>query len=105
MADYTSIKSKRRPSTPGEILEDAFMQPRKITQDALAKATGMSRMHIIRILSGKTRITPDFAYRLGAVLGTSAQLWLNLQNAVDLYDAGQEQKRWKPKMVFQSLPC
>jgi plasmid maintenance system antidote protein VapI len=27
------------------------------------------------------------AARMAAVLGTTAQYWLNLQNAVDLYDA------------------
>jgi hypothetical protein len=42
--------------------------------------------------------------RMAAVLGTTAQYWLNLQNAVDLYDAqvrlATSEKRPRPMPVF-----
>jgi len=39
------------------------------------------------IVNGHAAITAEMAARMAAVLGTTAQYWLNLQNAVDLYDA------------------
>jgi addiction module HigA family antidote len=41
------------------------------------------------IVNGRASITAETAARMAAVLGTTAQYWLNLQNAVDLYDAEQ----------------
>jgi plasmid maintenance system antidote protein VapI len=35
----------------------------------------------------KTELAKLTTLRVAAVLGTTAQYWLNLQNAVDLYDA------------------
>ena len=35
------------------------------------------------------RLPPDTATKMAVVLGTTAQFWLNLQNAVDLHDARQ----------------
>ena len=39
------------------------------------------------IVHGRVAITAEMAARIAAALGTTAQYWLNLQNAVDLYDA------------------
>jgi len=39
--------------------------------------------------TGHVAITAEMAVRIAAVLGTTAQYWLNLQNAVDLYDADE----------------
>jgi addiction module HigA family antidote len=40
-----------------------------------------------RIANEETAITADTALRLGKALGTSAQLWLNLQNEFDMRTA------------------
>jgi antitoxin HigA-1 len=42
------------------------------------------RTRIERIANEETAITADTALRLGSALGTSAQLWLNLQNDFDM---------------------
>ena len=44
----------------------------------------MPRTRIERIANEETAITADTALRLGSALGTSAQLWLNLQNDFDM---------------------
>jgi addiction module HigA family antidote len=44
------------------------------------QARGLPRTSIERIASEQTGITADTALRLAKALGTSAQLWLNLQN-------------------------
>jgi len=57
---------------------------------ALAKACGLPRTRIERIASEQTGITADTAFRLGKALGTTAQLWLNLQNDYDIQVAKRE---------------
>jgi len=45
---------------------------------------GVPRTRVERIAAETTGITADTALRLGKALGTSAQLWLNLQNRYDV---------------------
>jgi antitoxin HigA-1 len=78
---------KRRPSLPGEILVELYLAPHHISIAKFAEAVGVSRKHMSAIVNGRAAITADTATRMAMVLGTTAQFWLNLQNAVDLYDA------------------
>lgn len=78
---------KRRPSVPGEILVELYLAPHNISIAKFAEAVGVSRKHMSAIVNGRAGITADTATRMAMVLGTTAQFWLNLQNAVDLYDA------------------
>jgi len=81
---------KKRPSMhPGEVLQEEFLLPLGLSAGALAKACGVPRTRIERIAIEATAITADSALRLGKALGTSAQLWLNLQNDFDVRTAMQ----------------
>jgi plasmid maintenance system antidote protein VapI len=42
------------------------------------------------------------AARLGKTLGTSTDIWLDLQAAVDAWDADQEARDWRPVRVFHA---
>lgn len=61
--------------------------PLGMSAGALAKAMGVPRTRIERIAAETTGITADTALRLSKALGTSAQLWLNLQNRYDVETA------------------
>jgi addiction module HigA family antidote len=74
---------------PGEILAELYLAPHEISIAAFAEACGVSRKHMSGIVNGRVAITAEMAARIAAALGTTAQYWLNLQNAVDLYDAGE----------------
>lgn len=69
---------------PGEVLREEFLIPLSLSAGALAKACGVPRTRIERIANEETAITADTALRLSKALNTSAQLWLNLQNAYDV---------------------
>ena len=77
----------RRPTAPGEILIELYLAPREVSIAKFADAAGVTRKHMSAIINGRAAITADGATRIARVLGTTAQFWLNLQNAVDLYDA------------------
>lgn len=72
---------------PGEVLREEFLIPLSLSASALAKACGVPRTRIERIANEETSITADTALRLGKALGTTAQLWLNLQNEFDMRTA------------------
>lgn len=83
----TRERRTRRPSLPCEILSELYLAPHQISIASFAEACGVSRKHMSGIVHGHAAITAEMATRIAAVLGTNAQYWLNLQNAVDLYDA------------------
>ena len=78
------MTKKLKPMHPGEVLWEEFLIPLKMSAGALAKACGLPRTRIERIASEQTGISADAALRLAKALGTTAQLWLNLQNDDDL---------------------
>lgn len=69
---------------PGEILRTEFMEPLGLTAYRLAKELHVPPPRINDVVRGKRSITADTAIRLGKFFGTSAQMWLNLQNDFDL---------------------
>lgn len=79
------IPANRPPTHPGEMLLEEFLKPLGLTQKELAARIGVSYPRVNEVIHGKRGVTPDTALRLGQLLGTSPQFWLNLQMAWDLY--------------------
>src|SRR5260221_6856344 len=78
------MQSRSRNIHPGVIMSDDFVDPRGITQSALARAPGVRRRRINEIVLGKRAFTADTALRLAAFFGTSEGFWLGLQADYDL---------------------
>lgn len=68
---------------PGEFLRDE-LEARNWTQRDLATVLGRPLQTINQIINARKRITPETAVELGTALGTSPELWLNLENAYRL---------------------
>jgi antitoxin HigA-1 len=73
-----------KPMHPGEVLREEFLNPLNVSAGALARTCNLPRTRIERIANEQTGITADTALRLAKALGTSPQLWLNLQNDYDV---------------------
>jgi antitoxin HigA-1 len=84
------MAKKLSPLHPGEVLREEFLIPLNLSAGALAKTCGLPRTRIERLAAETTGITADTALRLGKALGTSAQLWLNLQNRYDVQVATRQ---------------
>jgi addiction module HigA family antidote len=84
------MAKKLRPMHPGEILREEFLVPLEMSAGALAMTCGLPRTRIERIASEQTGITADTALRLAKALGTTALLWLNLQNDYDIQVAERD---------------
>ncbi len=88
MAREIMVPSRRRPSTPGDFIREYLDDEElNLNQGDLAKRLGVSRANLNAIVNGKRAVTPEMAMRLERVLGVSVQTWLNLQAAVEIYDA------------------
>ncbi len=66
------------------------MVSHKLSANALANFLHVPTNRITAILKGKRAITVGTALRLARYLGTSAELWLNLQKDYELRTAREE---------------
>ena len=78
------MRSPRNPFHPGEILLEEFLKPAGITQLAFAKRLGWTTARLNEFVRGKRGVTAGAAIDLAKALGTSAQIWMNLQATHDL---------------------
>lgn len=79
----------RKPTPPGEILREEFLEPLGMTQKGLAGHLKCDIKVINRIVNGRSAITAEMALKLGAAFRTSPDFWLNAQKAVDIFEARQ----------------
>lgn len=63
------------------------MRPLQISANALGLALGIPATRLLGILAGERPVTANIALRLARYFGTSAELWMNLQQAHDLSEA------------------
>ncbi|WP_236789650.1 HigA family addiction module antitoxin [Amycolatopsis sp. GM8] len=75
---------KLAPIHPGEILQEEFLDPLRVTQHKLAVSIHVPPRRINEIVHGKRAITADTALRLSRFFGTSDQFWVTLQARYDL---------------------
>ncbi|HZX35513.1 MAG TPA: HigA family addiction module antitoxin [Thermodesulfobacteriota bacterium] len=76
---------KKEPAHPGRILSEDFLKPFGLSQTRLAKEINTTFRTVNEIVNEKRNISPEMAIKLSRYFGTSAEVWLNLQNQYDLY--------------------
>lgn len=87
------------PVTPGEMLKEEFLAEYGLSQNALARAIGISLNRIAEIVNNRRRITADTALRLGLYFGNSPEFWINLQSHYDLKIARRNLKPAEEKRI------
>lgn len=88
----------RRPTHPGEILREDIIEANALKIGEVAEALGVTRQTVSHLMHEVKGVTPLMAIRLGKVFDTTPEFWLNMQSAVDLFEAQQnpEVKRLHP---------
>ncbi len=76
---------------PGEILQEEFLEPLGLSQNALAQAIGVPSNRINDLVRSRRGITADTDLRLSRYFGLSKGYWLRLQNDYDLMEAQRKQ--------------
>ena len=88
-------KKTRKPTHPGGILKRHYLEPLNLTVSATAKALGISRKTLSKIVNERCAISSDMALRLSKAFCTSPNLWTNLQQAYDLWRASHVSHEWQ----------
>ena len=81
------MRSSRSPVHAGEILRNEFLEPKGVTQQALADELGVPIQRINTLVNGKRGVTPETAILLARYFKTTPQFWMNLQAQYDLWHA------------------
>ena len=95
-----AFKSGMNPVHPGLVLREE-LDDIGLSANALAKAIGVPANRVTAILNGERGITADTALRLGRYFDTTAQFWLNLQQAWQIRRA---ERRAGSRMI-ETSPC
>ena len=86
------MSNDRRPAEvfhPGEHLSDE-LNARGWTQTEFAEIIRRPVRLVNEIINGKRGVTPETARELGAALGTSAEFWMNLETAYQLWKIDED---------------
>ena len=93
-------KMNRRPSSPGEILKDVFLDSNGITQKSFAEELSnitngkvkVSTMQtkLSEVIKEKRAMTAEFSILISRLLDTNPKMWMNLQTSLDLWVAEKE---------------
>ncbi len=75
---------------PGEILQEEFLEPLGLSQNALAQAIGVPSNRINELVRGRRGVTADTDLRLARYFRLSEGYWLRLQNTYDMMEARRE---------------
>ena len=89
---------------PSYYLND-YLEEIQMTQDEFAKRLGISGKQISLIFKEEASITPDIAYKLSKLMGTSVELWLNLQSKYDAYliELAEKESFEKEKEIYKMI--
>ena len=82
----------RHPVHPGEILLEEFLRPAGVSQRQFAAKVGWTAAKLNELVKGKRGVSAESALDLAESLGTSPELWLNLQMMWDLRRAEVRRK-------------
>ena len=81
------------PAHPGLILRELIIKPLGLTISDAAYHLNVSRKSLSKAMNGRGAITPEMAIRLEVVFtNPSAEHWLRLHNAHDLWHMRQRQE-------------
>jgi addiction module HigA family antidote len=80
---------ERKPTHPGELIREDLLPEAGISQTELAKLMGVSRRTVSEIIHERRKVTPDIAFRLAKVFNSTPEMWLNMQQALDVWEVGR----------------
>ena len=75
------------PPHPGEFIQATYMEPFNLSCRYLAEQLDVAASTLNRVVKMQGGISPEMALRLSKSLGRSAESWLAMQDAYDLWQA------------------
>jgi len=91
-----------KPEHPGIVLKEIYLEPLDLSVTRAAEALGITRKALSELVNGKSGISTTMALRLSKSFGTSPELWLNMQQHYDLWQARKKTKLGRVKVLFKT---
>ena len=85
----------KNPAHPGRIIKSACLKPLGLSVTNGAKALGVTRQTLTKIVNGRSGISAEMAIRLEKAGWSNADHWLRMQAAYDLAQARKLEKKIK----------
>jgi antitoxin HigA-1 len=85
------MSNMHNPAHPGEVLREYL--PADVSIGEVARHLGVTRQALSALLNGRAGVSASMALRLEGSLGTSAEMWLNMQTSHDLWLARKRPPR------------
>ena len=92
-------KMTRKPTSPGEMLNEEFLKPLNLTQRKFADHIGVEVKTINRIINERQALTPELAAKFAAAFNMSVEFWLNLQMSLDIWNLNKSHPRLPKPIV------
>jgi len=84
--------STRKPTTPGDILLNEFLEPLHLKIADLAEMLNVHRNSVSALVNNNRKLTTDMAVRLARAFDTTIEFWLNLQLNVDIWEIQHDER-------------
>ena len=94
----------KNPPHPGLSVRLNCLEPFGLSVTEGAKALGVSRTTLSRLINGQAGVSADMAIRLSKAFGATPDIWIRMQAAYDLALARRHErdikvKRYEPELV------
>ena len=89
----------KNPVHPGRIVRNACLEPLGLSVTAGARAPGVTRQTLTKVIHGRSGISPEMALRLSKAFGSTPEMWLKMQLAWDLAQARKQASRIKVQRI------
>ena len=83
------------PPHPGIVVKRMLIQGANLTVTEAAKALKIGRVTLSKLLNQRSGISAEMAVRLSLALNTSSEMWINMQDMYDLWQAEKKRKQLK----------
>jgi addiction module HigA family antidote len=91
----------KNPPHPGLSVRINCLEPLELSVTDGARALGVSRQALSRLINGQAGVSPEMAIRLSKAFGTTPDIWIRMQAA---YDIAQVKKREDQIQVSRYRP-
>src|SRR5215207_8222594 len=89
MAEYVVRNQTRVPTHPGELMREIIEEHALLSVTDAARRMGVSRQALHAVLRGRSAVSADMALRFAQLTGGRAELFLRMQENLDLWLARQ----------------
>src|SRR5437016_3778827 len=81
--------ARRSPSHPGELMREIIEEHARLSVTDAARRMGVSHQALHAVLRGRSAVSADVALRFAQLTGGRAELFLRMQENLDLWTARQ----------------